>query len=60
MPRRARSYGGNRVISRSPNVIFPERIGKSAMMLSIVVVLPAPFRPTRQTVSPVLTANEIP
>ena len=30
------------------------------MMVKIVVVLPAPFRPSRQTISPCLTDNETP
>jgi len=41
-------------------VILPERTGKRPMMLSMVVVFPAPFRPTRQTASPAFTVNETP
>ena len=33
-------------------MIFPETIGTRPIMLRRVVVLPAPFKPTRQTISP--------
>src|SRR2546427_2782277 len=52
MPWRARSWAGRRVISRALNVIRPLFTGRRPMMLSMVVVFPAPFRPTRQTASP--------
>src|SRR5438309_3052672 len=58
MPMRARWWGGKSPISRPWKPIFPERTGSSPMMLSIVVVLPAPFRPTRQTASLLPTLSE--
>src|SRR2546430_1516822 len=60
MPRGARSWAGRRVMSRPRKATVPARTGRSPMMLSIVVVFPAPFRPTRQTASPSLTASETP
>src|ERR1700730_11810821 len=38
-------------MSRPLKLIRPLRTGKSPMMLFLVVVLPAPLRPTRHTVS---------
>src|SRR5712664_888902 len=49
MPRRARRYAGNRLMSWPWKVIRPPRRGRRPMMLSMVVVFPAPLRPTRQT-----------
>src|SRR5215468_11842606 len=49
MPSRARLYEGSTPMSRPSHVIRPDRRGRSPMMLSMVVVLPAPLRPTRQT-----------
>src|SRR5712691_430555 len=51
MPPSARSCVGSRVMSRPLNVTVPLRTGRSPMMLSMVVVFPAPLRPTRHTVS---------
>src|SRR5207244_6471225 len=51
MPRRARWCAASRVMSRPPNVTRPARRGRRPMMLSMVVVFPAPLRPTRQTAS---------
>src|SRR5712691_4748857 len=42
------------------NVIVPLRIASSPMMLSMVVVLPAPLRPTRTTDSASPTLSETP
>src|SRR3989442_9392464 len=58
MPSLARSCGGSLPISRPWKVTFPERTGSSPMMLSMVVVLPAPFRPTRHTASLLPTLSE--
>src|SRR6266511_5424172 len=41
------------------NVILPLRTGSSPMMLSMVVVFPAPLRPTRHTDSPSRTVSEM-
>src|SRR5690348_16957990 len=49
MPSRARLYAGIEPISLPWNVIFPLRSGSRPMMLSMVVVLPAPLRPTSTT-----------
>src|SRR6267142_6654768 len=51
MPQSARSCVGRRVMSAPLNVTVPLRTGSSPMMLSMVVVFPAPLRPTRHTVS---------
>src|SRR6266481_6936574 len=58
MPSRARWWGGSLPISRPWKVTFPPRTGSSPMMLSMVVVLPAPFRPTRHTDSLLPTLSE--
>src|SRR5918996_3137778 len=58
MPRRARRYGGRRLISRPWKATFPDRRGRRPMMLSMVVVFPAPLRPTRHTDSPLPTFSE--
>src|SRR5713226_6082657 len=42
------------------NVILPLRMGSSPMMLSMVVVFPAPLRPTRHTDSPSRTVSDTP
>ncbi len=39
-------------------VILPERIGRRPMMVSMVVVFPAPLRPTRTTDSASETRRE--
>src|SRR5262244_3109398 len=51
MPASARSCVGRREMSCPLKLMRPLRTGKSPMMLSMVVVLPAPLRPTRHTVS---------
>src|SRR5712691_1728154 len=58
MPSRARWCGGSPPIWRPWKPIFPERTGSSPMMLSMVVVFPAPFRPTRHTDSLLPTLSE--
>src|SRR5690606_7425642 len=58
MPRRARSCGGIPVRLSPSNVILPPCSGRKPMMLSIVVVFPAPLRPTRQTTSLAPTLSE--
>src|SRR5207244_3843539 len=60
MPRWARRCGGKAVISSSRKRIRPERMGRSPVMLSMIVVRPAPLRPTRATTSSVSTAIETP
>src|SRR5215472_17996110 len=49
MPSLARLCGGSALMSLPWKVIFPPRVGKRPMMLSMVVVLPAPLRPTSTT-----------
>src|SRR6516162_9640282 len=51
MPHFARRCGGRRLMSRPRNVILPERMGNSPVMLSMMVVRPAPLRPTSDTTS---------
>src|SRR5215467_12847866 len=51
MPPRARSCAGSLLMSRPLKVTVPLFTGSRPMMLSMVVVFPAPLRPTRQTVS---------
>src|SRR5215831_14945244 len=51
MPRRARWCAGRRVMSCPLKATRPLWTGRRPMMLSMVVVFPAPFRPTRQTAS---------
>src|SRR5215813_11892449 len=51
MPPRARSCAGSLLMSRPLKVTVPLFTGRRPMMLSMVVVLPAPLRPTRHTVS---------
>src|SRR5215470_16115836 len=58
MPSRARRCGGSLLMSLPWKVIFPERKGRRPMMLSMVVVLPAPLRPTSTTDSFSRTASD--
>src|SRR5205823_5205326 len=58
MPSRARRCGGRVLMSFPWNVILPARSGSRPMMLSMVVVLPAPLRPTRTTDSLSPTSSE--
>src|SRR5574342_650495 len=51
MPSRARRYGGRAPMSLPWKVILPARRGRRPMMLSMVVVFPAPLRTTRHTAS---------
>src|SRR5438132_9850875 len=60
MPSPARTCVGSRVISRPCKVMCPDRTGSNPMMLSMVVVLPAPLRPTRHTTSRSCTTSESP
>ena len=47
-------------MSSPPNTISPDRTGRKPMMLSMVVVLPAPLRPTRHTTSFSPTLSDTP
>ena len=58
MPSRARRNGANPPMSFPWKVIFPERMGSRPMMVSMVVVFPAPLRPTRATDSRSPTESE--
>src|SRR5438132_12656570 len=58
MPSLAGRCGGSPLMSRPWNATFPDRTGSSPMMLSIVVVFPAPFRPTRHTDSLLPTESD--
>src|SRR5881275_1674608 len=58
MPSRALRYGGKEPMSFPWKVIFPARVKSRPMMLSMVVVLPAPLRPTRTTDSCAPTSRE--
>src|SRR5215510_3446607 len=60
MPRLARRCGGSLVMSSPRNVIRPERTGRRPVMLSMMVVRPAPLRPTSETTSPSSTLNVTP
>src|SRR6266478_88040 len=60
MPASARACAGIRLMSCPPNVILPLRIGSSPMMLSMVVVFPAPLRPTSTTDSASPTFSDTP
>src|SRR5215472_13291866 len=60
MPRLARLCGGSRVMSSPRKPIRPERTGRRPVMLSMMVVRPAPLRPTSETTSPSPTLNVTP
>ena len=60
MPARATRYGGQPVMSRDLKRTWPALGGVSPMTERIVVVLPTPLRPSRQTHSPALTSSEMP
>src|SRR6266542_4157508 len=60
MPASARWCVGSRLMSCPLKVIVPLRTGSSPMMLSMVVVLPAPLRPTSTTDSASRTISETP
>src|SRR2546422_6109483 len=58
IPRCALAWAPSLVISCPPSVTLPDLRGKRPMMLSMVVVFPAPFLPIRQTVSPSPTCKD--
>src|SRR5262249_28734959 len=58
MPHLARRCGGMRVMSRPLNWILPDRTGRRPVILSIIVVRPAPLRPTSETTSFSFTVSE--
>src|SRR5437016_9742752 len=58
MPSRPRSNGGRRTMSRLSSTTWPDSTGTSPMMDRSVVVLPAPFRPTRPRMEPVEISRE--
>src|SRR3990170_1877064 len=58
MPRSARWCTGSEFTSSPWNRIRPDFTGRKPMMLSMVVVLPAPLRPTRHTTSRSRTLSE--
>src|SRR5262252_9430894 len=60
MPRRARLCGGSLVMSSPRKRIRPERIGSSPVILSMMVVRPAPLRPTSETTSASPTSSVTP
>src|SRR5262249_42406515 len=60
MPRLARLCGGSRVMSSPRKRIRPERTGSRPVMLSMMVVRPAPLRPTSETTSPSPTSSVTP
>src|SRR6266508_4704158 len=60
MPASARRCVWSRLMSFPLNLIVPLRIASRPMMLSMVVVLPAPLRPTRTTDSPSPTLSDTP
>src|SRR5262245_44008306 len=60
MPRLARRCGGSLVMSSPRKRIRPERTGRRPVMLSMMVVRPAPLRPTSETTSPSSTPNVTP
>ncbi len=60
MPARATSSGRIRTVSRPLNTIEPARRGTRPMIDFIVVVLPAPLRPSSVTTSPSPTSKSTP
>src|SRR5712691_4058748 len=60
MPHLARRCGGRRVMSWPRKRIWPECTGRRPVMLSMMVVRPAPLRPTRDTTSPSSTVSDTP
>src|SRR2546430_811461 len=60
MPRLARLCGGSLVMSSPRKRMWPERTGRRPVMLSMMVVRPAPLRPTSETTSPSPTLNVMP
>ncbi len=60
MPARAIWYGAFPVTSAPFQVTRPRLGGVRPMMLRMVVVLPTPLRPSKQTHSPRRTSSETP
>src|ERR1700722_7293725 len=60
MPALAIWFGGRLTISAPRNLTWPSRRGTSPMIDFIVVVLPAPLRPSNVTTSPSRTAKSTP
>src|ERR671924_483221 len=60
MPRLARLCGGNLVMSSPWKRIRPDRTGSRPVMLSMMVVRPAPLRPTSDTTSFSPTVSDTP
>src|SRR5919201_2999821 len=60
MPRLARLCGGSLVMSSPRKRIRPERTGSNPVILSMMVVRPAPLRPTSETTSPSPTSRLTP
>src|SRR5436190_5693284 len=60
MPRLARLCGGSLVMSSPRKRIRPERTGKRPVILSMMVVRPAPLRPTSETTSASPTSSVTP
>ena len=54
------AYGGLLVTSRPETSTLPARGRRKPMMEFIVVVLPAPLRPSSATSSPAFTSSETP
>src|SRR3954468_17679310 len=60
MPCRAMMRAGNPIVSTPSKTIEPFRLGRMPMIDFMVVVLPAPLRPSRVTTSPGKTSKPIP
>ena len=60
MPARAIRYGGQPATSCPRHTTRPARGGVSPMIERMVVDLPTPLRPSKQTHSPCCTSSEMP
>ena len=60
MPRRARWYMGSVLMSRPSNTTSPSSASIMPMVMRNDVVLPAPLRPSRPTISDSSTRNDTP
>src|SRR5262245_8459488 len=60
MPRRAMRFDLRPINSLPWNLIEPLRLASMPMMARMVVVLPAPLRPSKVTTSPALTSKLMP
>ena len=60
MPRRTMASGCQPEISTSSSLTLPFFGLSTPAMVSISVVLPAPFGPSRQVIEPALTSSETP